>query len=354
MAGTDWIDGTQPIPPAFGDIADLAPVGVADHPAWLVLGADGRIIRWDIAKDEHSVVGTVTVPTESEQEPWNGHPLRRRLHAAADGSFAAVVNDYGRYGEVVDLRTAQVTMTLDSQEYHPETVPFSLAFTEQRGRCVLIHRTDWNRLDISDPATGTLLTDRTYAERRYPTEQPEHYLDYFHGALYVSPDGTRMLDDGWVWQPFGVPAVWDIDPWLDNPWESEDGPSRKIVCGREYWDHAMTWLDNYRFAIAGIGADEQGMRSGARIFDTRQVGEDEMLHGPTVAQLLAFEGPAGRFFSDGQSLFSSDDSGLSAWDVANGTLRDKVPDFSPTHYHRGAQQFLQIDAGVVRLHTARR
>jgi hypothetical protein len=38
--------------------------------------------------------------------------------------FAAVVSDYGRFGEVIDLRAGRVTMTLDNGGYHAETVPF--------------------------------------------------------------------------------------------------------------------------------------------------------------------------------------------------------------------------------------
>jgi len=78
--------------------------------------------------------------------------LRRRLHVSWRGDFAAVVNDYGRHGQVLDLRSGRVTMMLDGGDYHPETVPFSLAFFEARGRPVVIHRSDWNRLDLSDPA----------------------------------------------------------------------------------------------------------------------------------------------------------------------------------------------------------
>jgi hypothetical protein len=31
-----------------------------------------------------------------------------------------------------------------------DTVPFSVAFTQHRDRTVLVHRSDWSRLDVSD------------------------------------------------------------------------------------------------------------------------------------------------------------------------------------------------------------
>jgi len=35
--------------------------------------------------------------------------------------FAAVVNDYGRFGEVIELRSGRVTMTLDNHGYQEHT-----------------------------------------------------------------------------------------------------------------------------------------------------------------------------------------------------------------------------------------
>ncbi|WP_328744172.1 hypothetical protein OHT57_02485 [Streptomyces sp. NBC_00285] len=263
--------------------------------------------------------------------------------------FAAVVNDYGRFGEVIDLRTGEVTLALDNQGYHEETVPFSLEFGHSRGRCVVIHRTDWNRLDVSDARTGMLLTDRPSPEPAAEDAPPEHYLDYFHGALSVSPDGRRILDDGWIWHPIGAPIVWDLDPWTQgNVWESEDGPSRVDVCSRAYyWDHAMTWIDSVRLAVEGIGDDGLHMRPGARIFDTSRTGRDAM-----AVELLSFEGPTGPFFSDGTRLFSHGDIGLSIWDPVEGKLLGAVPGVFPTHHHPDARQFLQLADGVVRLWTA--
>ncbi len=337
------------VPPNLGAIADLTPVRDQERPAWLALGEDGTISRWDVTTGDHEAVGTTTVWAEPDPEPWNDREIRRRLHASHDGDFCAVVNDYGRFGEVIDLRTGEVTLALENEGHHSDTVPFSLAFGRSHGRCVVIHRTDWNRLDVSDAETGALLTDRSFLSPAEEDGLPEHHLDYFHGALYVSPDGKRILDDGWIWHPVGVPSVWDLDPWIEgNVWESEDGPSRVDVCGREYyWDHAMTWIDSARVAIGGIGDDDLAMRPGARIFDTSRTGERGM-----AVELLTFEGPAGRFFSDGTRLFSSGDTGLSTWDPAEGNLLGAVPGFSPTHHHPSTGQFLELADGVVRLWTA--
>ncbi|MEH0418347.1 hypothetical protein [Streptomyces sp. B21-083] len=336
------------VPRGLGAVTDLAPVRDCERPVWLALGEDGTISRWDVASGDHEAVGTTTVPAEPDHEPWNDRRLRRRLHASHDGMFAAVVNDYGRFGEVIDLRTGEVTLTLDNQGDEEETVPFSLAFGQSRGRCVVIHRTDWNRLDVSDARTGSLLTDRSSPAPVKGVARPEHDLDYFHGALYVSPDGRRILDDGWIWHPIGIPSTWDLDRCIEgNVWESEDGPSRVVLCDRgDYWDHGMTWIDSVRVAVEGVGDDITLIRPGARIFDTSRTGQNGR-----AVELPAFEGPAGPFFSDGTRLFSRGDTGLSIWDPVEGKLLGVVPGMSPTHHHSGARQFLQLADGMVRLWT---
>lgn len=90
-------------------------------------------------------------------------------------------------------------MEMDTQDGHSETVPFSVMFFTHNKQTLLIHRTNWNRLDISAPSTGALLTERTFADN--------YGAEYFHGGLYSSPDGKKVLDDGWVWHPIGWPSL---------------------------------------------------------------------------------------------------------------------------------------------------
>jgi len=264
-----------------------------------------------------------------------------------------VVTDYGRYGQVLDLSSGRPTMALDGGDYFPETVPFSLTFAEVRGRTILVHRTSWNRLDISDPATGKLLTERGPTSYRSGEQQPEHYLDFFHGALHVSPGSKRILNDGWVWHPIGVLTTWCIEPWLsENAWESEDGPSKLDVCAREEWDRGATWIDDQRLAISGLGEDEEKMSAGARVFDASSVGPPgpNRHEGRWARELIAFPGPAGSFFSDGTWLFSSDPSGLSRWDPGTGELTGQIPGFEARWYHRDARELAQItDQTLVRV-----
>ncbi|GAA3197355.1 hypothetical protein ACFO1B_01200 [Dactylosporangium siamense] len=310
-------------------VTDLAPVTVAGAARWLLLLGDGGIGRWDVASGSFEQVAASSVPAENGETGSDERPPRPRLHASADGRFAAVVTDYGRHGQVLDLRTGEVTMTLDNAYGEEWTVPFALAFLSHAGRTVMVHRTEWNRLDVSDPATGELLT---------PRDLTGHHLDYFHGALHVSPDGERILDDGWVWHPFGAPTVWSVPRWLThNVWESED--AALPTCDRDYyWDCAMTWIDGTRLAIGGLGNHVDAILPGARVFE---------VSGAAAVEVATIPGPAGRFFSDGGSLFSTDAGGLHRWDPAGGERLGTVPGITPTHHHRAGGVFLELRGDTV-------
>ncbi|MEU4245400.1 hypothetical protein [Actinoplanes sp. NPDC026619] len=325
------------LPAELGAVLDIAPFAGSDgRSVWLALTDSGRLMRFDADTGVCAHVATSSVPAEPDHQPWGEHPLRRRLHVAADARFAAVVNDFGHHGQVIDLATGTVTITLHGGDYHSETVPFSLAFVHHGGRTVAVHRTAWNRLDISDPATGLLLTPREPAAHRPGEPRPEHRLDYFHGALHSSPSGRRLADDGWVWSPVGMPAAWDLSRWLDtNPWESEDGPTRQILCHRDYhWNIPMCWVGDDLLAISGIGSDDIAILPGVRIFDVA-----------TGVELHTFPGPRGALFSAGRRLYAGAPDGLEIWDPFTGHRTGRLPGFVPTHHHPAAGELATFHEG---------
>ncbi|GJF32052.1 hypothetical protein KNE206_47520 [Kitasatospora sp. NE20-6] len=327
-----------PLPAGLAPVVDLA--GTAGPgTCWLLLTEDGRLTRWESDTGTHRVLATSSVAVPADAEPWDGHVPRLHLHASADGRFAAVVVDHGSAGEVFDLATGARTMVLDGGAYLPGTVPFALAFAEHEGRTVLVHRTDWNRLDAADPATGRSLTVRTTgpdAEGR----PAAHDLDYFHGALHVSPGGDRIADDGWIWHPVGSCEIWSLPAWLGgNPYESEDGPTRVSTgCTDHHWNRPMAWLDDRLLAVGGLGDDDRAMTPGARIHDAARRGPDGL-----TTEVLAFAGPDGAFFAHAGLLYSAGPGGLEIWNPADGARLGTVPGFRPTHLHRAAGEFARVE-----------
>jgi hypothetical protein len=214
-------------------------------------------------------------------------------------------------------------------------VPFSIAFAENELRTLIIHRTEWNRLDISDAATGDLLTSRDPTSFGRGEQRPDHYLDYFHGALSVSPDGRWIADDGWVWHPMGLLRAWDLRRWMaGNPWESEDGPSLRALGLRLDWDLPMCWISENLIAVSGIGDEEAVPRPGVRVFDVT-----------TGADVSAFplpEHPAS-LFCDGSRIFAAGPASLGIWDPATGERTGTVLGFSPSVHHPAAGHLAALD-----------
>ncbi|KQV12678.1 hypothetical protein ASC99_33910 [Kitasatospora sp. Root107] len=325
----------------MGPVVDLAPV---DGPGavWLALCEDGRIVRWSLETGRWSAPARTGVTVPEGVEPWDGHEQRRRLHASVDGRFAAVVLDYGLHGEVFDLRTGARRLVLHGDDDDTETVPFSLAFAEHRGRTVLVHRTLSYRLDVSDPASGQLLTARETGPGS------EHDLDYYHGALHVGPDGRFLVDDGWIWHPVGSVTAWSLHDWLDgNPYESEGGPSWVVLADCDhYWDRPIAWLDGRRVAIGGLGDRRERIVPGVTVLDV--TGRSVTPYGSEqAARVVEFAGPAGQLFADRGLLYSAGGPGLQVWDPSDGSLLGTVPGFHPTHHHRAAGELVRLEGGAL-------
>jgi hypothetical protein len=226
-------------------------------------------------------------------------------------------------------------MLLERDDYHNEHCTFPVAFCAHEGRTLLIHATAWNRLDVSDPVTGTLLTARGPTSYSRGEERPEHYLDYFQCRLCVSLTSKHVAEDGWVWHPVGGVIVWGIRPWLSgNVWESEDGPSKKHLCHRHYhWDSPLCWVGEDYLAVWGYGEDDEWLLPAVRIFDAE-----------SGAEVRWFPGPKGSLAFD-DYLFSFDAAeGTSVWDIDTGERLLREPAFCPLRYHHGTRSFLTRQA----------
>lgn len=329
-------------------LLDVAEVQRADGDL-LALDAAGGISCIDLQSMAVTQLGRVELPAppvEGLSSFW-GRP-RWRLHACADGTVAAIVFDGGRYGRVVELERCEITMQLDGGDYHERTVPFSICFTSLGGKTILIHRTAWNRLDASDPRTGKLLTERDTAYHENG-ERPPHHLDYFHGELRASPCGTRLFDAGWIWQPVGVPRIFDIAPWLSsNVWESEDGPSERWLNFREDWNFPACWLDDNCIALGGMGDwDDDEFETaaappGVRIVDVRRKSlvPDRKLSMSTEPHEL---------FTDGRLLFAAHENSTSAWSLETGECTKMLEGFAATHHHLRQRQLLEVKPQQIRV-----
>ncbi|MFJ3876935.1 hypothetical protein ACIPW5_05705 [Streptomyces sp. NPDC090077] len=330
-------------PEAAGAVVDLAPT----EQGLLLLSEDGRILLWDVEGGGCAERARSTVEVPVGATPWNGHEQVRRLHASSDGRFAAVVVDFGKRGEVFDLASGEVTMSLENDGYRSNTVPFSLLFTEHAGRSVVVHRTEWNRVGAFDPATGEPVA-------LMPADDSSGFWSHcFQGGLHASPAGRRVASDAWWWHPSGQPVAWDLARWLEEgeaAWGNGLGAFRLPPCDY-HWNRPMVWLDEDRLVLGGLGDDDLEIVPGARVFDVSRAEEDGA-GGPGPAEVAVFGGPRGRFFAAEGLLFSSSEAGLEIWDPVAGARIGAVPGFRPTHHDRTRGELLERAATGIRRRPA--
>ncbi|CAN5659949.1 hypothetical protein BH11MYX1_BH11MYX1_09070 [soil metagenome] len=306
------------------DLVDLRPITGADRNRWIGLSSDALY-----ELDLDTLTARLICATDHGSQ----------LVVSANARFAAVFQPRGTRGAVISLATLEVTLPLLRADYHAEHCNFPIAFLEREGKTIVCHARLWNRLDLYDASTGEELTPREQGE--YVDQRPPHYLDYFHCGLVVSPDGSMIADNGWVWHPVGEVVTWSIDAWLDNVWESEDGSSRKLLLWRTYyWDGPLAWLDNQRLLVWGYGKDDGQLADAVMIYDTKTGTTAERIEGV----------PAGDMYVDGY-LHVLADGRLSIWDTGQGVRLLDV-ETSTVRYHPDAKVFASLPAGG-RVTTAR-
>lgn len=256
------------------------------------------------------------------------------LRTTRNGDIVAIANRHGQKGVVLDAISGQTKLLLNRGDYHNDHSIFSLAFVENDDRTLLIHATAWNRLDVSDVEAAEMLTVRSPTSYKEGEDRPEHYLDYFHCGLLVSPGQQYIADNGWVWAPVGLIATWSISNWLqENLWESEDGPSKKYLCQRDYyWDGPFCWIDDRHLAVWGYGGDDLWLIPAVRIFDVES-GE----------QVRWFPGPQGTLVFD-EYLFSWNEEGTSIWEVSSGERLLSDDSLCPMGYHPSSKCFLSVQS----------
>ena len=239
-------------------------------------------------------------------------------------------------GIVIDMTSGKILMKLNNGDYHTENTDFPVTFVEYKGKTLVVHSTDWNRLDITDPYTGQCLTKRDYENiPSYVTDSDIQHTEW-DGQLLISPNQERVATIGWVWHPVGTAYSWNIKNVLDGSiWEYEAGQSKKNYAMWSYfWHSPFLWLDNKRLCIWGfdeLHTEEDIPLDSVAIYDSE-----------TSHLISWFAGPTIDVFYFDQYLFSGNKSGdgLTIWSVDEGTLLHEEIGVEVMAYHPNTKEFL--------------
>ncbi|CAM3109605.1 hypothetical protein [Stackebrandtia soli] len=354
--------------------------------------ADGRRFRWPgsplvdaveidaecgdlLALDADGVLSGLNLDTgEATRFASIGQPLlagdQWRLHIDTDERFAAVVEDFGTAGVVVDLSTGDTVMRLDAGDYCVETVPASVVFVRHPSHgTVLVHRTDWNRIDATALPSGQCLTTRRPGD---PAEADEssHYLDYFYGAIHASPQGRYLFCDGWVWQPAAAQYLIDLAAWLDGAvYQPEDdyleNDLAAVMGFGDEWTMPCVWLDDSHVALwcrrgplpvdderfAKHPADPVIAQSEGAVFildvDAPHQASSASpgptaLRVPTTGRPEGFDWPVGRLFRCADLLAVYDGTVTSLWDWRTAQPVATIHDVQPHLLHQRRSSLIEL------------
>jgi hypothetical protein len=283
-----------------------------------------------------------------------GFPLSSlfEIHCSKDCKFVALTCTYRGDDQlrpvsrcvVIALDNSREIMHLSNGDYHTELTPFPFCFVTKDGKNLIIHATNWNRLDITDLETGQLLTERDYAEKPDLSDHEDFVFTEWPGKLLPSPGQERVATIGWVWHPIGHAYSFDLKRWLEgNKWEPDASIHQKSYAIWDYfWDSPFVWLDERRLCIWGVDENSMEPTDSATIFDAE-----------TAEQLFSFNGPTQDIFFYDEYLFSGikclDEyqKGLSVWDINTGELVHTQLEFAFDGYSHAKREFYLLGADDV-------
>lgn len=171
--------------------------------------------------------------------------------------FICVSEQFGLNAAVIDIRDGEVRL-FKREDYHADVSDYSIGFLRHNEQILLIHQTQWNRLDITDLATGQLLSKREVYIKDIGAEQTgkpnyqydtKNYFDYFHGLLHIAPDNRHFLSNGWHWMPVDRIYCYNIDTYLHHYDPSAVGIDYSPVSGYN-WGRPCTFIDDDLFVVA--------------------------------------------------------------------------------------------------------
>jgi len=217
----------------------------------------------------------------------NINPLDRFIKIYYHFPYICVTERYGLNAATVNIVDKHI-LNFVREDYHCDVSSFSVGFLERNGRVLLIHQTQWNRLDITDLETGELLTKREIIYRetgetgtnefgKFRKMESKNYIDYFHSLIHISPDSKHFLSNGWVWHPSDNILCFETDAFFE---EYEN-------CGKHFeyyrggdWDRPCSFVGNDMVVIA---ADKDNIIAG------EGVSEATLKEPPAYHQLLFYK-----------------------------------------------------------------
>ena len=172
-----------------------------------LLWFDGHL--YDVAQNWRRLDGT-----DGGQTSWARYKGFDAALLSPNADLVAVVDSDGTKALLLEP-LGTVVRELNRSWYCATAYRYPIAlFTLADGRTAVAHCPDeFDRIEIEVAATGERLIQHT-------SREPS---DIFHARLQVSPAGTKLLSAGWLWHPYGVACLFDLEAAITDPKSLDDG-----------------------------------------------------------------------------------------------------------------------------------
>lgn len=187
------------------------------------------IVDWNSAGTFYSLDGN----TKKLQKYHFGFTCDSSI-TSPNGEYVLIYQKLGTKGLL--LKNGELLREINRSYYQSAVYEFPAAFFMMNGRTYLAHcPAEYCRIDFEDAETGEIITN--------VTREPQ---DIFHSRLEISPDNKYLLVKGWVWHPWDVVGVFDIEKCISNPQLLDEGMiipnSSTEICSASFIDNERILL----------------------------------------------------------------------------------------------------------------
>lgn len=268
------------------------------------------------------------------------------LHCSKDNEFVAItwnrvcVGTKVSLGVVLNTKNGDVELHLNNGYYYTDMAPFPVCFFNYKEKNLIVHATDWNKLDVTDIESGEVLTHRDLNQYPEPLKDSDYGHTEWPSLLLASPSEDQLAVQGWMWHPAGILYSFNLKNWLEhNIWESDLIPTKNIYTSMYDWCNPFCWINDTKICICEVG------------FQNNEPEKTSVYNTETGECLLEFFGPTLNVFFFDDYLFSGlskDNSyieGLSVWSLEDGTLLHQEDSFPTIHdYNINSKEFISFQA----------
>lgn len=197
---------------------------------------EGRIIDWATGGQCYSLNG--------EKDKLGEYHIAFSFDSAITspcGQYAFLYKRLGTKGLL--FKNGDVLREINRSYYRAENYEYPAAFIVYSNETYLVHcPIKYCRIDFEHVETGEIVTN-------IPDRKPS---DIFHSRLTVSEDNKHLMVCGWVWQPWDVCVLFNIDDCFNNPHLLDES---KLYAGFDAEINTASFIDNTQVLI-GTSIDD--------------------------------------------------------------------------------------------------